>query len=268
MLPVSPFSETLLYGRGLFETIGVVGGVVRFWTFHLDRLLAGASDLGFSPPERVELTNEVTSILRRSLIADARLKMLLFHDGATTIPRRLIQISDPPTTAISDVELVLTDVYRTVPSTRVRRKTTSYLDELLVQRHASEVGAFDGIMLASDGTVAEGGRSNLFFLRDEMILTPPESCGLLPGVGRRGILERAGRGGVRVDERSLHVNELPLVEGAVAVNALRGPIPVSRIVSTKGEAIAVYDAGSRRLAEMLRVPFEAAGETSSIRVDE
>ena len=47
---------------------------------------------------------------------------------------------------------------------------------------------FDAIFCNTRGEVCEGARSNVYVERDGVLLTPPVSSGLLPGVMRRHLL--------------------------------------------------------------------------------
>ena len=266
-LPISPFSETLLYGRGLFETMAFHDGVLQFWEFHLDRLYAGGEDLGFDMPPRGELTSHVREVIRSAGLADVRIRLLLFHDGISQSPGVLLYLSELPETPDSPVRLILSDVVRSVPSTPIRRKTTSYLDELIVQRRATAAGAFDGVMLATDGTVAEGSRSNIFINLDGIVRTPPVATGLLPGVGRRGVLSGAGELGIVIEESEFRVEELRRAEGIVVVNALRGVRPVSQIDFREEEGVFDCGSDSRPLADLLRSAFDRGCETSSLHIE-
>ena len=70
----------------------------------------------------------------------------------------------------------------------LRHKTTRralYEEALAAARGADEV-----IFLNERDEVCEGARTNIFVERDGALLTPPVSCGLLPGVLRADLLAR------------------------------------------------------------------------------
>ena len=267
-LPISPFSETLLYGRGLFETMALHDGILRYWEFHLDRLYAGGEDLGFDMPSRGQITSDVRNVIRTAGLVDGRIRLLLIDDGNSRRPGTLLYLSDLPVSPPSPVRLILSDVVRSVPSTPKRRKTTSYLDELIVQRQATAAGAFDGVMLGVDGSVSEGARSNIFISSDGVISTPPESTGLLPGVGRRGVLSGAAELGIGIEESGFTAEELLRADGIVVVNALRGVTPVSGIDTVEQEGLLDCDGEeSRRLADLLRSAFDRGWATTSLLIE-
>ena len=73
-------------------------------------------------------------------------------------------------------------------------------------------------MFESDGHVTEGSFTNVFVERDGMLLTPPLTAGLLPGVLRAELLE-TGRA------REAPLTRGDLANGFFVGNALRGLIP-------------------------------------------
>ena len=80
-----------------------------------------------------------------------------------------------------------------------------------------DASVFDTVLHNEDGEITEGTRGNIAVLLDGRWVTPPLSCGLLPGVGRAVALD-AGR----VAEGIVRLDDLPRVQGWAFVNSLRG----------------------------------------------
>ena len=76
---------------------------------------------------------------------------------------------------------------------------------------------FDTVLYNDAGEITECTRGNVAVLWNGQWVTPPLSCGLLPGVGRALAL----RGG-RVREGVVRLQDLPQVQGWAFVNSLRG----------------------------------------------
>ena len=84
---------------------------------------------------------------------------------------------------------------------------------------ARERGAFEALLVREDGQVAEASRTSIFVEgEDGVLLTPPASVGLLPGVLRRSLIE-----GGRAREADLTLADLE--NGFFLGNALRGLLP-------------------------------------------
>ena len=77
------------------------------------------------------------------------------------------------------------------------------------------MGASKAILVRHDGLVTEGSFTNIFVERDGILLTPPASLGLLPGILREYLIQRpSARGGI--DARR------PVADGFQIGNAVRG----------------------------------------------
>ena len=81
----------------------------------------------------------------------------------------------------------------------------------------TEPGVFDTVLWNAEGEITECTRGNVAMLMDDRWLTPPLSCGLLPGVGR-ALLLREGK----LTEAAVRVEDLPRVQGWAFLNSLRG----------------------------------------------
>ncbi|HWW55928.1 MAG TPA: aminotransferase class IV, partial [Sphingopyxis sp.] len=79
-------------------------------------------------------------------------------------------------------------------------------------------GATEVVFIDEPGFVTEGSWSNIFVERDGLLLTPPLSLGLLPGVLRAELIEKG-----RAVESHLRLADLE--SGFFIGNSLRGLIP-------------------------------------------
>ena len=81
----------------------------------------------------------------------------------------------------------------------------------------TETGVFDTVLWNEAGEITEGTFGNIALLLDGRWVTPPLSCGLLPGVGRAVVLREG-----RVQEAVVRLADVPRVEGWAFMNSLRG----------------------------------------------
>jgi para-aminobenzoate synthetase/4-amino-4-deoxychorismate lyase len=97
------------------------------------------------------------------------------------------------------------------------------------ESEVARLGADEVIFCNERGEVCEGARSNIFVARDGVLLTPPLSCGLLPGVLRAELIARG-----RAREAVLTPDDLKgdLYFG----NSLRGLVKGAPICPPRGQA--------------------------------
>lgn len=83
-----------------------------------------------------------------------------------------------------------------------------YINSALARKEATDGGFDEAIMLNKYGRVAEGSAENLFIVRDNKLVTPDVSEGILEGITRRTIIEIAKDMGIEVIERPIERSEL------------------------------------------------------------
>jgi para-aminobenzoate synthetase/4-amino-4-deoxychorismate lyase len=180
---------------------------------HLERLRESTQALGFRY-DRHALRNAI-----QALCFDAerpsKLRLVAARSGAfslelTDLPAEL------PSPAICGVLPLPVDS----SDWRLRHKTTErslYARGVAV---AQAAGAHEALFMREDGLVTEGCITNVFLEREGVLLTPPATLGLLPGVLRRSLID-AGR----AREAELTLDDL--AGGFLVGNALRGLMPAT-----------------------------------------
>ena len=88
----------------------------------------------------------------------------------------------------------------------------NYLNASLVKMDAVLNGFNEGIMLNTQGYIAEGSGENLFLIRDGVIYTAPTSLSILPGITRDSIITLARERGYTVEERIIQREALYLAD--------------------------------------------------------
>jgi len=242
---VSLFDHGYLYGNGLFETMRVSQGKVRFLTQHLERLDLGMAVLRWpQPPSRDALTKLVRQAVAASGKGEAVARLTL-SAGAGPLRPDSSQCSSPQVTVfVTDAaarqgssvwRLSLAAGRRNPYSALTAVKSANYLENLLARQAAREQDADEALFLNVAGTVAEGAVSNLFFLQQDCLITPDLASGLLPGIMRGQVIAAARRQGLPVQERPVELGELAQAQAVFMTNAVFGLVPV---VSLAGQPVA------------------------------
>jgi len=219
---ISVFDHGLLYGDGVFEGIRAYGGRIFRLEQHLDRLWQSAERIGLELPlSRQEMTEAIKATLRRNQLHDGYVRLLVTR-GVGDLgldPRRcpnpsviiitgMIRIFDQEIYE-EGISLVLVDMRRSAhdginPSV----KSLNYLSSVVAKIQANQVGGSEGLMLNTDGYVAECTAENIFLVSNGGLLTPPPDAGILQGVTRQVVLECAQHLGIPAAERLFRAQEL------------------------------------------------------------
>ena len=108
-------------------------------------------------------------------------------------------------------------------------KTNAFTDAVAAILEAARVGADDALFLDTAGHCSEATSSNLFVRSGGVLLTPPLSCGVLPGITRAAVLEIAAAMGVPAAEREVEPDVLMRAGEVFLTSSLRGIAPVTRL---------------------------------------
>jgi para-aminobenzoate synthetase/4-amino-4-deoxychorismate lyase len=196
-------------GFDLIETMGASPGKgVALLGLHLDRIEASAVAFGFAC-DRAALQHAVEA-MSADIDEPQKVRLMLARSGAFAL-----EVGPMPPALPDPVPCALLRLPVDSGDWRLRHKTSDrgFYEEAL--EHARAAGASEALLLRDDGLVTEGSYTNVFVERDGVLLTPPESLGLLPGVLRRAYLMQG-----RAREATLTLDDL--TGGFLIGNAVRG----------------------------------------------
>ncbi|HEX4738521.1 MAG TPA: aminodeoxychorismate synthase component I [Allosphingosinicella sp.] len=181
---------------------------------HLARMKASAEALDFRF-DRHHARNELQAATF-GIRGARKLRLRLSRTGAVAIETRPL----PPTPA-EPVAVAIAPLLVASEDFRLRHKTSdrSFYDDA---RRAA--GTFEILFRDRDGFLTEGSFTSLFVERDGILLTPPLSRGLLPGVLRQSLIEqgRAREAELRLEDLSGNFYIGNAVRGLIAARLARG----------------------------------------------
>jgi branched-chain amino acid aminotransferase len=235
LAPFDLADRGLTLGDGLFETIAVFGGEPALLEKHLDRMMAAADEIRL-PLDRAILEAEVFAlageggdrVIRLTVTrgAGARGVAIPENSGATVIASSSLYRTGA---LFAPIRLATVSVRRNPTSFTSRAKTLCYLDNVLAFDEAKRAGADDALMLSVSGGVACTSMANLFMVNGKLLLTPPVSEGVLPGITRALVLTLAPGLGLRTEERSVASEEVATADAVFATNSVRLVMPVAAV---------------------------------------
>lgn len=104
-------------------------------------------------------------------------------------------------------------------------KTISLLGNVLMQQAAHAAGAQEALTLRN-GFVTEGSSSNFFIVSGGVILTPPKSESLLPGITRQFVLSLADKHNMPWREQDLQLEQVMEADEVWISSSSREVVPV------------------------------------------
>ena len=192
----------------LLETIGWTPAAgFALLDAHMDRLRASAACFGFACD-----VGEVRDLLAgavEDLRGPAKVRVLLEADGSLLCEAvDLLPLSSPLRVALAPEPVDRHDVF-------LYHKTTRRA--VYDRARASRPEADAVILWNADGEVTEGTDANLVILSNEVKITPPVECGLLPGTSRGALLASG-----EIAESRITIEQLREADEVWLVNSVRG----------------------------------------------
>lgn len=262
MVPVSQAKISVmdygfLYGYGLFETMRAYDGVVFRLDHHINRLAKSAVKLSITI-DTSTLVKAVTNTLKVNKLRDARVRLTVSAGEGTMVPDShsctkpsvLVVASkyDPYTDDIYQrgFKVIVSSIHRNSQSPVLTMKTVNYMENLLARQQAKVAGVDDVLFLNEKGQLAEASASNIFMVNKNVLKTPPQNSGILPGITRNVILELALQMNIETYEADIQLEEIIEADEAFLTNSILEIMPLTNI---SGKAICYGKPGSitRRL---------------------
>lgn len=239
---VSVFDRGFLYGDGLFETMRAYDGCIFRLNRHLQRLLNGCSFLKIDLPLSAgELEDALYRLIRMNKLRNARIRLTVTRGtGGLGIDVRGCK---SPTVVISSREYHPhpDELYRDGVSIGISSrlscrmapdnaslKSLNFIENILVRAEAKE-GEFEMVMKSRDGYITEGTVSNIFFVKDGVLLTPSLEAGILRGITRDTVIEISGMLGIPLREGLFGEDELLSADEVFLTNTVIGIMPVRSV---------------------------------------
>lgn len=202
-VPVS--DRGLHYGDGLFETIAVRDGRARFLDLHLQRLASGLQRLRIPSPDIRNLASEVQRVASGCEYAAAKIIITRgsgprgYRPPVDPDPTRIVGVvpsTPPPRHHYRDgIALRVCETRMTGNPATAGIKTLDRLEQVLARAEWDDPEIAEGLMLDLQHRVVSGTMTNVFFVRDGRLYTPPLIAAGVAGVMRGLVLQQARAAG-------------------------------------------------------------------------
>ncbi len=237
---ISPMDRGFLFGDGAYEVIPVYSRRPFRLQQHLERLERTLAALQLANPLSKEQWAEVVQRLVDEHGSEDQGVYLQVTRGAAPVrdqafPRPAVA---PTVFAYADrlptpsAELLATGgTALTAEDFRWLRcdlKTVSLVANVLLRQLSAAAGCTETILLR-DGLVMEGSASNVLVVQDGVILAPPKSHLILPGVTYDVVLELAAANGIPTQVRPVAEAELRSADEVWVTSSTKEVLPITRI---------------------------------------
>ncbi|AGY56736.1 aminotransferase class IV [Gloeobacter kilaueensis] len=239
---VSVLDRSFLYGDGVYEVTRTLAGRPVALGEHLERLRASARYLYLDVPwSDAQIEAQVERTLEAADNAESYIRIVVSRGaeeeisllpGPEIAPALVIvvrAIAAEPVLDERGVQLVVVPRLRNdAEALSPAAKTGNYLNNILALIEARQLGADDAVLLNRRGELTEATTSNLWLVREGVVLTPATGAGILHGITRHFLLELLSQWQLPHTETTLHREDLYTADEAFLSSSVRLIAPVRR----------------------------------------
>jgi branched-chain amino acid aminotransferase len=238
---VSVLDRGFLFGDGVWEALLVRQGRPFAWSEHLERLAAGIQFLKLTLPFTPEqLHRFALELVARNRMPECMMRLSLsrgitargYSPKCAVNPATVMTLHPLPPSDQKRLPRwrVITSAIRVPVNDPITRfKTANKLPQVLARAEADAAGAQEALLLNTNGYMAEGSSSNIFWVEKDAICTPPLPAGALPGVTRRAIIELCVKMNLRWREKNAKPAALRNALGAFLTMTSMGVVEIESL---------------------------------------
>jgi branched-chain amino acid aminotransferase len=273
---ISPLNRGFLYGDAIYEVWRTYRGVIFAWEEHWKRMRASAQALHMklevTPEQLLAEIRRTTTAYRKMVPNSGELYIRLQitrGEGAIGLDTALADKPDfvllvqpcpetPAEKGRTGLRLSIAKTLRRNPSQSLDPawKTGNYLNNLLGLREARSRGADEVVMLNLAGQVTEAAVSNIAFIKDGKLITPPMTAGILAGITRNLLLGGiAASVGIEAREETILPTDFGALDECMLLSTTKDITPVGAIDD------AAFAVGPNSVTSRLKAAFGKATDS-------
>jgi D-alanine transaminase len=234
---VSAMDRGFLFGDGAYEVIPVYSRRPFRLAEHLARLRHTLDGIRLANPlSEEEWTRLIGEIVARNEGEDQSVYLQITR-GADTKRNHAFPVRVTPTVYIMSEPLVTPPPSQretgiaavSAPDVRWLRcdlKTTSLLANCLLRQLAVDAGCVETILFR-DGCMTEGAASNIFAVKNGVLLAPPKNHLMLPGITYDVVLELAAGHGLSCEVREVREDEARAADELWMTSSTKEVLPIT-----------------------------------------
>jgi len=236
---VSALDRGFIFGDGVYEVIPAYGGKLFRLDDHLQRLENSMQGIRLqNPHSRDEWSSMLNTLVEKHGDGDqsiylqvtrgvAKRDHVFPEDSQPTVFAMCNPLTPPSREYLEQgIKAITLDDVRWK---HCHIKAITLLPNILMRQQAAEAGAQEAILINSDGVVTEGAASNVFIVKDGLLMTPPVEISLLPGITRVLVLELAAEHGIPFAEATFGLADLQSADEIWVSSSTKEVLPVTAL---------------------------------------
>ncbi|NMG47734.1 D-amino acid aminotransferase [Azoarcus communis] len=236
---VSPMDRGFLFGDGAYEVIPVYSRRPFRLDEHVARLANTLAAIRLPDPHSAEQWQAIIrGVIERNEWEDQSVYLQVSRGADDKRNHAFPKVMRPTVFLMSEPLVTPPEAQRQAGVAAVSAadfrwlrcdlKTVALLANCLLRQHAVDQGCMETILFR-DGFLTEGAASNIFVVRDGVILTPPKSHLMLPGITYDVVLELAARHGLAHEVREILEDEVRHADELWMTSSTKEVLPITTL---------------------------------------
>jgi branched-chain amino acid aminotransferase len=226
------FSDSFIKtGVSVYEVIRIERGIPLFIENHLDRLYRSSEILNLSINEGYcDFETLISELISKNNILQGKIKIIIHFNNDERLSEKNLLIYFTPHyfPTIEEYKYgVKTGICKAL-RINPRAKVLNTEARIIANNTIAEKKLFEVILLDNEGYITEGSRSNVFFIKEDKIITPPETD-VLQGITRLNVLKLCKSENIELVERKINLSEISKMDSAFITGTSLKILPVRNI---------------------------------------
>jgi branched-subunit amino acid aminotransferase/4-amino-4-deoxychorismate lyase len=231
-------SQAALYARGVFTTVLIANQQPFLWQSHWQRLRAHAARIGLAAQnlKEVDVFQSLDELIVVNEIENGRARISLFDARGGALwkfeSERQTEIfitTAAPRETPKKLKLTFSPFLVNSTSPLAGVKSCNYLENLLAFERAKSDGFDEAVRLNERGEIASACLANVFWTKNEKLLTPALAAGALAGTTREFVLNAARALGIECFEVAARKGEILAADAVFLTSAGIGVVKAAAI---------------------------------------
>lgn len=213
--------------KSVYEVIKIIDGIPVFFSEHLKRMEKSLNSLGVNfKKSELEILEAINRLVIRNKQKSINVKLVYDKQEKGVLFLVYFIKSEYPSESSykKGIHTVLFEGKRKMPN--IKTINSSFREQ--VQEIRKKTGAYEALLIDEEGFIAEGSRSNIFFIKEDELYTPPGKNVLL-GVTRKHVMDICKELRIKVKEELIHKNDLKNISGAFITGTTVDILPIRSI---------------------------------------
>ncbi|MFZ7120366.1 MAG: aminotransferase class IV [Eubacteriaceae bacterium] len=221
-------TTTSIPENSVYEVLKIINGKPLFFEDHMIRFKKSINKTGniFDMPEK-EVLNEIVFLCDANKVFDTNIRVIYIPVENEEAFDFVVYFTDSFRKSSFEeqngIKVETVQIERNNPN--IKTIGESYNNKIQDKKKSN---VFEFLLVNNDGEITEGSRSNVFFIKDNVIYTP-HSKNILLGVTRKQILEICNSKDINITYHNIKLEEAYKMDAAFISSTSIGVVPIASI---------------------------------------